>query len=65
MSIRVFPALALLAWLPGVIPAGASADFKEGQVFPDLVLPSLDGGSALSIAEFRGRKVALHVFASW
>jgi len=65
MFIKVFSALALLAWLPGVTPAGASADLKEGQVFPTLPLPSLDGGAALSIADFRGRKVALHVFASW
>ena len=30
----------------------------------DLVLPSLDGES-LSVASFRGKKLILHVFASW
>jgi hypothetical protein len=65
--IRVFSAFAfpLLAWLPGITPAGASSDLKEGHAFPTLVLPSLDDGAALSIADFRGRKLALHVFASW
>ena len=37
---------------------------KEGQPFPDLTLPTLDG-EPLSIAAYRGRKVVLHVFASW
>ena len=36
-----------------------------GQAFPDLVLPSLDDGRPLSLADFRGKKVILHVFASW
>ncbi len=36
-----------------------------GDRFPELVLPSLADGEALSIASFRGRKVALHVWASW
>jgi hypothetical protein len=54
-----------LTWMLGVVPAPASADFQEGQPFPVLVLPSLGDGDATSIAEFRGRKIALHVFASW
>ena len=64
---RVFSMLALpaLAWSAGITPAGASVELKEGQAFPALVLPSLDGGAPLSIADFRGRKIALHVFASW
>jgi hypothetical protein len=37
---------------------------QPGEAFPDLRLPTLDGGVA-SIADYRGRKVLLHVFASW
>ena len=53
--------------------AGASAQaqralppipFQVGQPFPDLPLPSLDGRPA-SIADLRGKKLILHVFASW
>ncbi len=64
---EMFPALAILALasMPWGTPAEASAELKEGQAFPTLVLPSLDGGKALSIADFHGRKIALHVFASW
>jgi hypothetical protein len=31
----------------------------------DLVLPSLQDGSPRSLSDFLGRKVILHVFASW
>ena len=37
---------------------------EEGKPFPEIVLPSLDG-TQTSIADFRGQKVILHVFASW
>ncbi|NIM00713.1 MAG: hypothetical protein GTN89_07315 [Acidobacteria bacterium] len=47
------------------LPTTASTELKEGQSFPALVLPSLESGEPLSIADFRGRKVVLHVFASW
>jgi len=36
-----------------------------GKPFPDLVLPSLADGRPMSLRQFRGRKVLLHVFASW
>ncbi len=39
--------------------------FKVGQRFPDLVLPSIDNGRPTSIAAYRGKKVLLHIFASW
>ncbi len=39
-------------------------ELKVGQPFPTLRLPTLDGGFK-SIADFRGKKVILHVFASW
>lgn len=33
--------------------------------FPEIVLPDLNTGEPRSITEFRGKKVLLHVFASW
>ena len=33
--------------------------------FPEIVLPDLYTGEPRSITEFRGKKVLLHVFASW
>jgi hypothetical protein len=38
---------------------------EVGQVFPQVVLPSLDGKRPLALSEFRGKKVILIEFASW
>ena len=45
--------------------AQAGPNLQEGRPFPNLVLPSMTDGRPTSIADFRGRKVILHVFASW
>lgn len=48
--------------------SGAAAQtprIEEGRPFPDLILPSMADGSPMSLADFRGKKVVLHVFASW
>jgi hypothetical protein len=42
-----------------------SAEFREGQVFPTTVFPRVDGGRPSSVADFRGNKLILHIFASW
>jgi hypothetical protein len=39
--------------------------FSVGEMFPDIPLPSLADGSPTRLSDFRGRKVMLHVFASW
>lgn len=39
--------------------------FEVGRPFPELTLPSLEDGRPRSISEFRGRKLILHIFASW
>jgi hypothetical protein len=39
--------------------------FQVGQAFPTLSLPSVEDGRPLSLADFRGKKVILHIFASW
>ncbi len=41
------------------------ASFEVGMPFPPLSFPSLDDGRPASIADFRGQKVILHIFASW
>ena len=59
----LIPAAALIvgaasAQLP---PSG----FKVGKPFPELTLPSAEDGAPMSLADFRGKKVILQVFASW
>ncbi len=39
--------------------------FEVGRPVPPIVLPSAADGRPLSLADFRGRKTILHVFASW
>jgi hypothetical protein len=34
-------------------------------MFPTTVFPSLDGSRPGSVADFRGKKLILHIFASW
>ena len=58
----VLAAAALAPW-SGV--AGAQTAFEEGRPAPALTLPRLDGSGVGSLADYRGRKVVLHVFASW
>ena len=39
-------------------------ELEVGQVFPNMLLPSLEGRPG-SIADFRGQKLILHIWASW
>lgn len=39
--------------------------FQPGTAFPTLSLPSLEDRRPASIADFRGQRIILHVFASW
>ena len=45
--------------------AVASTELEIGEPFPDLVLPALEDGRPRSLAEFRGKKLILYIFASW
>ena len=46
----------------GGLPA---TGFEVGQPFPAVALPALEDGRPASLADFRGKKLLLHVFASW
>jgi hypothetical protein len=51
------------------VGAQSAPDFPEGEPFPPIVLPEVDAsgrpGEPMSIADFRGQKIILHLFASW
>ncbi len=55
---------ALLA-ISGMAALAKPPKLEIGEPFPDLTLSSMEDGSSISIADFRGRKLILHVFASW
>ena len=61
-----------LTWIAGALlafgagPAGAMpAPFVENEPFPTIAMPSMSDGSSASIADYRGKKLILHLFASW
>jgi hypothetical protein len=56
--------LAMLAMLATATTAAASP-FRVGDPVPRLQLPSIADGRPLSLADFRGEKLMLHVWASW
>ena len=55
-------ALALLAAQADGSPTGS---IRLGEPVPDLVLPDAATGEPRSLAELRGERFVLHVFASW
>jgi hypothetical protein len=63
--IRTTLRLALTASILFLAGTGSAQDFRVGEPFPDLAFPSAADGTPVSIADFRGHKVVLHVFASW
>lgn len=48
-----------------VAAVAAQGGFETGRHFPNLQLPSLEDGRPRSIADYRGQKLILHIFASW
>ena len=39
--------------------------FNVGEAFPTLALPSAADGRPVSVAEYRGKKLIVNIFASW
>jgi len=66
--LMTFAVLAATVWAIDSIradePTGLPS-IKVGQPFPDLVFPSLDDRAPMRLSDFRGKRVLLHVFASW
>ena len=55
----------LVAVLPATAPVPQSEHALEiGRPFPTIPLPDLEG-TRRSVADFRGHRLILHVFASW
>ena len=48
-----------------VQPTLSDTGLAIGRVFPTLAFPSLESGQPVSLADFRGEKVVLQIFASW
>lgn len=64
------PSLLLLLLLTSALQdprpgADPPRGFEVGQRLPELVLPTIDGERAISLADLRGRRLLLIQFASW
>lgn len=57
--------LVMILSLASIGSSFQATGFEVGQVFPDLLLPSLEASRPMSLGEFRGKKLILHIFASW
>ena len=63
---KTYKTLFVSALLLAAAPASnAQGRFQVGEPFPNISFPSLEDGKAASIADYRGQKVLLHIFASW
>lgn len=63
MMIRLLTALLTLS-------TASAFELRPGQPFPEILLPTVRAGKAeagalMSLQDFRGQKLMLHVFASW
>ncbi|MDP6635071.1 MAG: redoxin domain-containing protein [Phycisphaerae bacterium] len=66
MTERLFIFLTAASALALVAPARAAGySPRVGAPHPDFTLPSVTGGKAISLSDFRGKKVLLLHFASW
>lgn len=57
--------LLLLLTLAAPTLAAESYRPKKGEQHPDFTLPTISRGEALSLSDYRGKKVLLIHFASW
>jgi hypothetical protein len=46
-------------------PEAPTVGREVGQVFPQVVLPSLDGRRPVALSQFRGKKLLLIEYAAW
>ena len=51
----------LLLGVPQTPPVGHG----KGKMYPDFLLPTIDGDSTGRLSDYRGKKVLLFNFASW
>jgi peroxiredoxin len=62
---RCLTSVALALILAGGLQAEENYAPQVGQRHPNITLPTIHDGSAVSLSDFRGKKVLLIHFASW
>jgi hypothetical protein len=57
--------LSLLLLVCSLLSSPAQAQWKAGERFPVISLPAAEDASFRSIADYRGKPLLLHIYASW
>lgn len=62
--------LICILMLAGIIASPAGADdaqqtLEVGEPFPEIVLPGMRDGQPTAVSSYRGKRIIMHVFASW
>lgn len=65
MSSRLVLCLSMLVFACTLLPSAAAAQWKPGERFPVIQLPAAEDASLRSVADYRGRPLLLHIYASW
>lgn len=66
-TLRTFVTVAVLVVVTSSITLGQARKYKPkvGEAHPAFVLPNIESGKAVSLDDYRGKKVLLFHFASW
>jgi len=65
MKLRVSSLLSSVLLACGLLSPSAQAQWKVGERFPVISLPAAEDASFRSVADYRGRPLLLHIYASW
>ena len=57
--------LRLLAFLSVANFSWGAVSLKPGDRFPEIEFPPIAGGEGVTVSSFGGKKLMLHLFASW
>ena len=57
--------LRLIAFLLIANFSWGAISLKPGDRFPEIEFPPIEGGEGVAISSFAGKKLMLHLFASW
>lgn len=61
----LLPIISLAAALTLPISTVVAGEIREGEPYPDFVLPEISDRRPIALSDFRGKKVLLIQFASW
>ena len=65
MSTRAIPFVVVCFLMSLAVPVQGRTSLKEGDPFPVISMPDSESGKLASIADFRGQKLMLQIFAGW